>query len=161
LVPFTWRLETLVTSVTVDSGPVMASALDRLLFYPRAIWTGWLPGSARWMVLALLCGTAMAAVRSPAVRGRLLALGTVAGIELFALTFLAGRNLQPRRAVDLAPLLALAAVLWVPALPRPALRQVLGGVAAVALLASVLPGWRAPELAGTLGRGFESLENGD
>jgi hypothetical protein len=161
LVPFTWRLETLVTSTTFDSGRGALGLVDRLLFYPRAVLEGWFPPGARWLAVLLLFGTVVAARFSPRVRGQLLPVAAVAGLELAALTVLAGRNLQPRFAVNLAPLVALAAALWVPALHRPSLRALLAGGASLLLLGAVLPVWRGPALAATVARGFESRENGD
>jgi hypothetical protein len=102
LVPFTCALETLVTSTTFDSGRGALGLVDRLLFYPGLSWrAGSLreragsPSSccsARWSPHAF----------SPRVRGQLLPVAAVAGLELAALTVLAGRNLQPRFAVNLA-----------------------------------------------------------
>ena len=114
LMPFTWRLETLVASTTYDAGLRQLGLLERLGYYARAAWTGWFPPGARWMALALLGGTAVAARISPRLRRQLVPLGAVVGLELVLLTFLAGRNFQPRFSVNLAPLVALAATLWIP-----------------------------------------------
>lgn len=161
LVPFTWRLETLVTSTTFDAGTVPLGLVPRLLFYPRAAWAGWFPSGAPWIALALVGLTVLAAVRSPWLLARLLPIGAVVGIELAALALLAGRNFQPRLSVNLAPLVALVAALWVPELRRPWLQAVLAGVTSAVLLVAVLPGWRRAPLAEVTGRGFESREKGD
>ena len=161
LVPFTWRLETLVTSTTFDAGTEPIGLVPRLFFYPRAAWTGWFPPGAEWVALALVGVTLLAAVRSPWLRTRLLPIGAVVGVELAALAFLAGRNFQPRLAVNLAPLVALVAALWVPEIRRPWLQAVLAAAASTVLLVAVLPGWRRAPLVAVLGRGFESRENGD
>ena len=161
LLPFTWRLETLVASTTYDAALGQLGLLERLGYYVRAAWTGWFPPGARWIALALLGGTAAAARVAPRVRAQLAPIGTVLGLELLLLTFLAGRNFQPRFSLNLAPLVALAATLWIPVVPRPGLRLGLAGVTAAALAVLVLPGWRAPALAATLARGFESQDKGD
>jgi hypothetical protein len=161
LVPFTWRLETLVTSTTFDAGVGSLGFVDRLLFYPRADWAGWFPGPTAWVALALLAGTAAVAATHPGLRARLVPLGAVAGIELAALTLLAGQNLQPRFSVNLAPLVALAAALWIPEVRRPVPRAALAVAAAATVLAGVLPAWTRPSLAGVMARGFETQENGD
>ena len=161
LVPFTWRLETLVASATYGAGLGQLGLLERLGYYPRAAWTGWFPPGAGWIALALLGGTAAAARRSPRVRAQLAPIGAVMGLELCLLTFFAGRNFDPRFSVNLAPLVALAAALWIPVVSRPVVRMGLAGVAATALVLLVLPGWRTPALAATLARGFESRDKGD
>lgn len=161
LVPFTWRLETLVASTTYDAARGQLGLLDRLAFYVRAAWTGWFPPGVGWIALALLAGTAAAARRSPPVRARLVPIGAVVGLELVLLTFFAGKNFQPRFSVNLAPLVVLAATLWVPVVRRPVLRTGLAAAAAGAVLVGVLPGWRTEALAGAMARGFESRENGD
>jgi hypothetical protein len=161
LVPFTWRLETLVTSNTFDAGTGDLGLVPRLLFYPRAAWTGWFPPDVSWVALALLGGTLLAAVRSPWLRTRLVPVGAVVSVELAALVFLAGRNFQPRLSVNLAPLVALVAALWAPEIRRPWVRAMLAGAASIVLLVAVLSGWRPVPLAAVVGRGFESRENGD
>jgi hypothetical protein len=161
LLPFTWRLETLVASTTYEAALEQLGLLERLAYYARAAWTGWFPPGGQWIALALLGGTTAAARVSPRVRAQLSPIGAVVGLELVLLTFFAGRNFQPRFSVNLAPLVALAATLWIPVVPSPSVRMGLAGVAAAALLALVLPGWRAPALAATLARGFESRDKGD
>jgi hypothetical protein len=161
LVPFTWRLQTLGASVTFDSQQTKPGAfLEQLLYFPRIAWEGWFPPSARGLVIVLLCATALAAWRSAATRRVLLPFGAVIGVELAVLTLFNHRNYQPRLTVNLAPLLALVAAAWVPALPRWP-RAVLASSAAALLLWAVLPLWRSPTLVATLSRGFESTENGD
>jgi len=159
LVPFTWRLQTLgevFGSAGVGPGPLG----ERLLYFPRAAWDGWLPSDARWVLLALLCGSILAAWRSVATRRVLFPLGALVLFQVTCLTVFDHRNLQPRLIVNLAPLVALAAAAWVPAAPRVP-RVLLGAGAAVLLLWAVLPFWRGPELVATLSRGFESTANGD
>jgi hypothetical protein len=161
LVPFTWRLETLVTSTTFDAGTGPIGLVPRLLFYPRAAWSGWFPPEAEWIALALLGLTVFAAFWSPWLRTRLVPIGAVVGVELAALVFLAGRNFQPRLSVNVAPLVALVAALWVPEIRRPWLQAVLTVAASTVLLVAVVPGWRRAPLVAVLERGFESRENGD
>lgn len=161
LVPFTWRLETLVASTTFDAGTGPLGLVPRLLFYPRAAWAGWFPPDAAWIALALLGLTLATSLWSPWLRTRLAPIAAVVGVELAALSFLAGRNFQPRLSVNLAPLVALVAALWAPEIRRPWLRTVLAAAAASVLLVAVLPGWRRAPLVAVMGRGFESRENGD
>lgn len=161
LVPFTWRLETLVASLTYDAGAGQLGLLERLGFYARAAWTGWFPPGVGWIAVLLFGGTAAAARASPRVRGQLVPLGAVVGLELGFLTFFAGQNFQPRLSVNLAPLVVLGAALWIPAAFRPVVRMGLAATAAAAVLLLVLPGWRTPALAATLARGFESRDKGD
>ncbi len=161
LVPFTWRLQTLAAGVASGSDRVGRGSLrEWLLYFPRAAWEGWLPSDARWVVLALLCGSILAAWRSVATRRVLFPLGALVLFQLTFLTVLHHGNLQPRLIANLAPLVALAAAAWVPAVPRVP-RALLGAGAAVLLLWAVLPLWRGPELVATLSRGFESTANGD
>jgi hypothetical protein len=161
LVPFTWRLETLVRSTTFDPGPGPEGLVHRLLYYPRVAWAGWFPPDAAWIALALLGITLLAALRSPWLRARLVPIGAVVAVELAALGLLAGRNFQPRLAVNLAPLVALVAALWIPEVRRTWLQTVLAAAISAVLLVSVLPGWRPGPLAAVMARGFESRENGD
>ena len=159
LVPFTWRLQTLgETFGSAGGGP--GSLREWLLYFPRAAWEGWLPGNARWVVLALLCASILAAWRSVATRRVLFPLGALVLVQVTCLTVLDHGNLQSRLIVNLAPLVALAAAAWVPAAPRVP-RVLLGAGAALLLLWAVLPVWRGPELVATLSRGFESTETGD
>src|SRR4029077_9713849 len=97
----------------------------------------------------------------PWVRAQLAPIAAVVGLEWVLLTFFAGRNFDPRFSVNLAPLVVLAATLWIPVVPRQALRMGLAGIPAGALVLLVLPGWRPPALAATLSRGFESQDKGD
>jgi hypothetical protein len=161
LVPFSWRLQTLAASVTFESDHVQPGAvLDRLLYFPRAAWAGWFPPDGRWMVVALLGGSVLAAWRSAATRRALVSLGALGLCQVAILTVLNRGNVQPRLTVNLAPLVALAAAAWVPALPRVP-RVVLAAGAGAFLLWAVLPLWRGPGLVATLSRGFESTANGD
>jgi hypothetical protein len=160
LVPFTWRVETLLASATFDAGVGALGPLDRLLFYPRAAWRGWFPSIEGWIALGLLACTGVLALRSPRLRTQLLPLAAVVGVELSVLTALGGQNLQPRFSVNLAPLVALAAALWIPAAP-PAWARVTAATVTAALLVLGLPVWRDVMLAPVLSRGFESRENGD
>ncbi|HET9035350.1 MAG TPA: hypothetical protein VFN45_04070, partial [Myxococcaceae bacterium] len=152
LVPFTGRLQALGLSV--------AFAGDRsLLSLPRAVWEGFMPSDARWIVVVLLCGSIVAAFRSATTRLVLLSLGALVLFEIAFLTLFHQGNLQPRLIVHLAPLVALAAAAWVPAVPRTP-RLLIGAGAAALLLWTVLPLWRGPELVATLSRGLESTPNG-
>ncbi len=152
LVPFTGRLQALGLSV--------AFAGDRSpLSLPRAVWEGWMPSDARWIVVVLLCGSIVAAFRSATTRLVLLSLGALVLFEIAVLTLFHQGNLEPRLIVHLAPLVALAAAAWVPALPRTP-RLVIGAGAAALLLWAVLPLWHGPELVATLSRGLESTPNG-
>jgi len=161
LVPFTWRLQTLAAGLTFGSAPIEPASLrERLLYFPRAAWEAWWPPDVRWVVLALLCGSILAAWRSVATRRVLLPLGALVLFQLTFLTVFHNGNPQPRLIVNLAPLVALAAAAWVPAATRVP-RVLLGAGAAVLLLWAVLPLWRGPELVATLSRGFESTANGD
>ena len=157
LVPFSGRLQTFGGSLAwAGSG----SASDWLLSLPRAAWEGWVPAETRWIVLALLCGSILAAFRSATTRLVLGSLGGLVLLEIAFLTLLQRGNPQPRLIVHLAPLVALSAAAWVPAVPH-VVRTPLGAAAAALLLWMVLPTWRGPELVATLSRGFESTANGD
>jgi hypothetical protein len=161
LVPFTWRLQTLGASVTFDSRQTRPGALvEQLLYFPRAAWEGWFPPGAQWLVLALLGATALAAWRSAATRRVLVPFAAVIVCELAVLTSFNHRNYQPRLIVNLAPLVALVASAWVPAVPRWP-RVLLASCAAGMLSWTILPLWSRPMLVTTLSRGFESTENGD
>jgi hypothetical protein len=152
LVPFTGRLQAL--------GLTVAFGDDRsLLSLPRGAWEGWMPSEARWIVVALLCGSIIAAFRSATTRLAMLSLGALVLFEIAFLTVFHPGNLEPRLIVHLAPLVALAAAAWVPAVPRTP-RLLIGAGAAAVLLWTVLPLWRSPELVATLSRGFESTVNG-
>jgi hypothetical protein len=160
LVPFTWRLETLIASATFDAGVGTLGLLERVLFYPRAAWRGWFPPGGGWAALALLGCTGVAALRSPRLRMQLLPMVAVVGVELSVLALLGGQNLQPRFAVNLAPVVALGVALWTDAVP-PAWARAGAALATTVLLVLALPVWRDASLASALSRGFESRENGD
>jgi hypothetical protein len=161
LLPFTSGLQTLAAGMAFDGGAVgPGSGREWLLYLPRVAWEGWMPSEARWIVLALLCGSILAASRSALTRRVLVALGALVLLQVAFLMVFRHGNLQPRLIVHLAPLVALAAAAWVPAVPRVP-RVVLGAGASALLLWTVLPRWRGPELVATLSRGFESTANGD
>ena len=161
LVPFTGRLQTLAASVAFDRRGAGPDTLGGwLLHLPRAAWEGWMPAGARWVVLALLCGSILAAWRSTSTRRVVVALGALVLFQIAVLTVFDPGNLQARLIVHLAPLVALAAAAWVPAVPRVP-RVLLGTGAAALLLWAALPLWRGPALVETLSRGFETTENGD
>ena len=162
LVPFSWRLEVLADSVRFDSHQAPSSGLlDRLLFYPRAAWEGWFPSGTGWLAGVLLVATALAATRSPFVRRLVLPFGALAGVELAMLSLLSRSNFQPRLTVNLAPLLALGAAAWVPAVAAPRPRTVLALAASAVLCAGAWTRWQRSALATTLSQGFEATEAGD
>src|SRR5262249_34968615 len=161
-VPFTWRLEVLADSVRFDSHQVASGGLvERLTFFPRAAWEGWFAPGIGWLALLLLAATVLAAWRSPLVRRLVLPFGAVAAVELGMPTLLNRGNRQPRLTVNLAPLLALAAGAWLPAVALAGLRAGLAVVASALLCAGSWTRWQEPELATTLSQGFEAAENGD
>ena len=162
LVPFSWRLEVLADSVRFDSHQASSTGLlDRLLFYPRAVWEGWFAPGAGWLAVVLLVATVLAALRSPGVRRLVVPFGAVAAVELAMLTLFSRSNFQPRLSVNLAPLLALAAGAWVPVVVAPRLRAAVVVAVSVVLCASVWMRWKRPALATTLSQGFEATEAGD
>jgi hypothetical protein len=162
LVPFCWRLEVLADSVRFDSHQASTRGLlDRLLYYPRAAWEGWFTPGAGWLALLLLGATAATAIRSPFVRRLVVPFATLAGVELAMLTLLSRSNFQPRLTVNLAPLLALGAAAWVPAVAAPRPRALLAVAAAAVLCAGAWTRWQRPALATTLSQGFEVVEVGD
>ncbi len=152
LVPFTWRLRTLaVTAATYESGEAPGGLPGAALFYPRALWRSW-PAPARVAVLIGLGLSTWSALRHPPTRRRLAAVGALAALELAALS-LSRANFQARFALNLVPLLALAAALWAPALSR--LPRAAAALALAALLAWPAAGlWRRGPLAETLAEGF-------
>ncbi|RPH68004.1 MAG: hypothetical protein EHM78_20325 [Myxococcaceae bacterium] len=161
LVPFTWRLQTLAAGAASGGDRVgPGSVQEWLLSTSRTAGEAWVPSGAPWIVVALLCGSILAAIRSSVTRRVLVSLGALVLFEVAFLTVLRHGNLQAPLIVHLAPLVALCAVAWVPAVTRTS-RLVLGAGAAAALLWAVLPLWRGPELVATLSRGFESTANGD
>ena len=161
LVPFTSRLQTLAASAAFDGQRVGPGAMrEWLLHLPRAAWEGWMPSDVRWVVPALLCGSIVAAWRSAPTRRVVVALGALVLFQISVLTVFDRGALTPRLIVHLAPLVAIAAAAWVPAVPRVP-RVLLGAGAAALLLWAALPLWRGPALVETLSRGFESTENGD
>ena len=162
LVPFTWRLEVLADSVRFDSHQASSTALlERLLYYPRAAWEGWFPPGVEWGVLLLLAATGVAAIRSAFVRRLVVPFGVLALVELAMLALLSRSNFQPRLSVNLAPLVALAAGAWVPAVASTRPRAALAVAASVLLCLGVWTRWQRPVLIRTLSEGFESTEAGD
>jgi hypothetical protein len=161
VVPYVWRLEVLVSSVQFDSHQVSSGLLDRLAFYPRTAWEGWFPPGAAWLALVLVAATVVAAWRSAFVRRLVVPFAAIAGVELAMLTLLNRGNYQARLTVNLAPLLALAAAAWVPAVARPPLRAGLALAASALLWAGAWVRWQRPALVTTLSQGFEAGENGD
>lgn len=160
LVPFTWRLQTLVTGLGFDSNQLRPGAiLHRLLDPPRAAWAGWFPPDGRWIVVTLLGASLVAAWCSVAARRVLVPLGALVLFQVTLLAVFKQGNFQPRLILNLAPLVALAAAAWIPAVPRLP-RVLLATGAATLLLWAVLPLWRGPELVATLSRGFGSAAAG-
>src|SRR6516162_2276693 len=84
LVPFSGRLQTFGGSLAW-AGSGSGSGADWLLSLPRAAWEGWVPAETRWIVLALLCGSILAAFRSATTR---LVLGSLGGLVLLEIAFL-------------------------------------------------------------------------
>jgi hypothetical protein len=162
LVPFTWRLRVLLlTSFDYVSGETPEGLAERLLFYPRAAWNGWIPTGGHGLVLVLAAAVAVASWRSTVTR-RLLAPFTALVLgELLALVVLNARNYQARFILNLAPVMALWAASWVPAVPRPRLRAVVALAAASLVAWRAAPAWGRQPLVATLAQGFESAENGD
>jgi len=162
LVPFTWRLRTLmVTAGGYDSGDTPTGAVRRLLYYPGAVWETWVPPAARPLLLTLLVASALAAWRVPAVRRWLAPIAVLAAMEWLALSVVSHHNYQARFALNLAPLLALASAAWILAVPATWLRALLAAGATLALAAAASPGWRTQALAATMGQGFNPAEHGD
>jgi len=154
LVPFAWRLRMLVyTAATFQAGAPPPGRLLALAYYPRAIWEDWWPPPALAAVGAGLVLTALAAVRDAALRRRLVAPLAVVVVEILALGLGSSANFQPRFAVNLAPLLALGAVAW---LPTAASRwaPAAGAALTAVLWATAVPAWRPAPLAARLSGGY-------
>jgi hypothetical protein len=161
LVPFTWRLRTLVhTSFDYVSGEAPPGLAARLLFYPKASLS-WAPAGLSGLLLALLAATLVAAWLSPGTRRRVVPLAVLGGAELVTLVLLNHRNYQARFILNLAPLAALWAAAWTPAVARPVLRAGLALGVAAAFAGGAAPGWERPALAATLSQGFVATETGD
>jgi len=161
LVPFSSRLQMLETGMGFDSNQLLpGSILHRLLDFPRAAWAGWFPPDGRWIVLVLLGASLVAAWRSVVARRVLVPLGALVVFQVTLLAAFRHGDFQPRLILNLAPLVALAAAAWVPAMPRVP-RGVLAAGAATLLLWAVVPLWRGPELVATISRGFGSAADGD
>ncbi len=162
LVPFTWRLRTLmVTAGGYDSGDTPVGSVRRLLYYPGSAWETWVAPGARPLLLVMLVASALAAWRVPAVRRWLAPIATLAAMEWLALSLVSRHNYQARFALNLAPLLALAGAAWIVAVPATWLRALLAVGATIALAAAASPGWRTETLAATMGQGFNPAEHGD
>jgi len=162
LVPFTWRLRTLaLTSFDYVSGETPPDLAARLLFYPRAAVTGWAPPGLQWALLLLLVASVLAAWRRPETRRLIVPLAALAAAELLALLLLNRHNYQARFILNLAPLAALWAAAWIPAVPRPVVGAALALGAAAVFAFGAAPGWERPALAATLAQGFETTETGD
>jgi hypothetical protein len=161
LVPFSTRLQALAEGngferTQLGPGPI----LDRFLGYARSAWAEWFPPDGRWLVLALLGASLLAAWRSVPARRALVSLGALILLPVILGAVFRHGDFQSRRILHLTPLVALAAVVWVPAVPR-APRLLLSGAMAALLLWSVGPLWRGPNLVATLSRGFGSTADGD
>jgi hypothetical protein len=161
LVPFTWRLRTLGRISAYDMGTPPQGLFQKLLFYPEAAWDTWSPAGARWLLLALLLATAVAAWRSSTTRRKVFPLAVLAAVEFAVLALLSRRNYQERFLFNLVPVAALAAGAWVPSIPRALPRTLLALGAAGALLTLSAPSWRQPALSATLSEGFVDQETGD
>ena len=159
LVPFTWRLRTLLfTAGAYDSGATPAGPAARLLYYPLAAWETWAPTGVDLVLLGLLAGSAVAAWRVRDVAERLAPIAILAALEWLTLSVASRHNFQPRFALNLAPLLALSAAAWVPAVPATWARLLLAAAATAALLAAAIPGWQKDALAAVLSEGFDPAE---
>ncbi|HZW88000.1 MAG TPA: hypothetical protein VFF12_02880, partial [Myxococcaceae bacterium] len=158
LVPFTSRLQMLAAETGFEVRP--AAILDRILDLSRAAWAGWFPPDGRWIVVAMLGASLVTCWRSISVRRVLSALGALVLFQVAVLAIFKRGGVQPRLILNLAPLVALAAVAWVPAMPRVPRALLSTGVSAL-LLWAVVPLWRAPELVATVSRGFGSATDAD
>ncbi|HYS81989.1 MAG TPA: hypothetical protein VEM76_14865 [Anaeromyxobacteraceae bacterium] len=163
LVPFTWRLRTLlVTAGAYRSGEAPETLAGRLLFYPRAAWESWTAPGAAGLTALLVLASAVAAWRSPELRRRLAPVAALASVELLALVAGSRRNFQARFALDLAPVLAVAAAAWLAPIWRPPrLRAPAAAVALAALVLAAWPRWQPDALAGAMARGFDPAAYGE
>ena len=161
VVPFTWRLRTLLGSAGFRTDDAPGGLGARLLYYPRGFYEGWIAPGVAPLAVALLAATVVAAWRAPALRRRLAPLAAVVGVELLALALASRHNFQQRLALNLAPLVAVAAGAWVAALRPLPLRATLAGAAALALAVAAAPRWRTGALADAMARGFDPVERGE
>jgi hypothetical protein len=161
LVPFTWRLRTLLGSADFSSGEAPAGLGARLLYYPRAAWDGWTAPGVAPLVVGLLAVTGVAAWRAPSLRRRLAPVVAVVSVELLALALLSRQNFQQRLALNLAPLVAVASAASFAALRSLPLRAALAAAAALVLSVAAAPRWRTDALAEAMARGFDPAERGD
>ena len=160
LVPFTWRLRTLVVTAAVyHSGASPPGLAGRLLFYPLAAFKSWLPKGAGPVLLALLAASAWAALRSREVRRLFAPVVALAAVEGLVLAAGSRHNFQARFALNLAPLLALGAGAFIAALPRGLAWIALPASAALALLLLAAPLFREGALAAALSEGFDPEEH--
>ncbi len=153
LVPFAWRLRMLVyTAATFEVAAPPPGPLAGLAFYPAVMARDWYRPAALAAVAAGLLLAGRAAARDPVLRRRLAAPAALVAVELLALGLGARHNFQPRFAVNLAPVVALAAAAAFPAAGR--LGTAGGALLAALLAAAALPAWRPGPLAATLTRGY-------
>jgi hypothetical protein len=158
LVPFTWRLRTILftaagyqSHVVVPPGP-----LGGLRFYLSALLRDGYDRPARAAVALGLAAALTAAVRVPAARRRLAPLLALAGLELCALGLGSRANFQARFALNLVPVVALlcaAPLQLLPGLGRLALSLPL--VALLAASAGAL--WSGARLPKALEPGFAAV----
>ncbi|BDG09517.1 hypothetical protein [Anaeromyxobacter paludicola] len=160
LVPFTWRLRTmLVTSTTFEpGGAARLGPLGGLAFHARAVVEGF-GGPARAGLLLGLGAAAAGAALRPELRRRLAPVAALAAVELAALGLGTRANYQARFSLNLAPALAAAAPAALSLLPPLAGRAAGVGLLALAL-AGAAPRWRAPRLEALLSPGFNLEEIG-
>jgi hypothetical protein len=157
----TSRLQIFASEMRLEVDQLRPEAIvERIVDPSRAAWAGWFPPDARWIVVAMLGASLVASWRSGAARRVLLALGALVLFQVTTLAIFQHGNVQPRLILNLAPLVALAAVAWVPAVPRNP-RAVLSIGVITLLLWTVSPLWGGPELVATLSRGFGSATDAE
>ncbi|MFL5272059.1 MAG: hypothetical protein ACJ79E_08345, partial [Anaeromyxobacteraceae bacterium] len=144
------------------SGEAPRTLAGRLLFYPRAAWESWTAPGVAGLTALLLTASAVAAWRSPELRRRLAPVAALVAVELVALVIGSRRNFQARFALDLAPVLAVAAAAWLtPHAWAPRLRAPAAAVALTALVLAAWPRWQPDALAGAMARGFDPAAYGE
>ncbi len=157
LVPFTWRLRTLLfTATSYDSHVTVAPGpFTGIAFYFHSFWEESYGPFGRAGLATGLAILLLFALRDAGVRRRLVPIFAISILELLVLGVASHKNLQSRFLLNLAPLLAMMVAAGLCALPRwPRL--------AAALLLLGLFGveafqvWRGPELVPLLSRGFSS-----
>ncbi len=151
LVPFTWRLRHLLAT-TLTYGDRAPTRLDALLFYPRSLVHDWYSTPAAAAVLIGVALTVVAAARNAEVRRCALPIAVMCLVEVAVLAVSSRKNFQPRFILNLAPLVALAATLWIPAAGR-WLRFTAGSAIALALALALSALWRPEVLATALTEG--------